>query len=170
MRMEAGLDTGPMLLRETVPIGSTATTPLLHDTLSELGANMILQALAQEPRPLPQPDEGVTYAAKLTRADGKLDFSRDAVALDRQIRALTPWPGSFALFGGETLKILAATLAEGSGPAGHILDSGLLVACGTGALRLTKVQRPGRPAVTGEAFLHGVPGWDGTVPRDISFL
>jgi methionyl-tRNA formyltransferase len=163
MRMEAGLDTGPMLLRGAVPIGAETTTPLLHDALSALGARLILQALEDDPPAMPQPAEGVTHAAKLARNDGKLDFSRHAAALDRQVRALTPWPGSFADFGGGMLKILSATPEEATGAPGHILDAGFLVACGTGALRLSQVQRPGKPAVSGDAFLRGVPAWQGMV-------
>ena len=163
MRMDEGLDTGAMLLSESVPIGPRATTPELHDTLSALGAALILRALAHLPEPVPQPVEGVTYAAKLTREDGKMDFARDAATLDRQVRALTPWPGTFALFAGESLKILQAEPAPLSGPAGAILDSAFTVACGEGALRLLRVQRPGRPAVTGDAFLRGVSGWQGAL-------
>jgi methionyl-tRNA formyltransferase len=159
MRMEEGLDTGPMSLRRAVPIGPRATTPELHDMLAALGAELIVAALADLPAPVPQPDTGVTYAAKLTREDGALDFARDAGALDRQVRALTPWPGTFARFGGEVLKVLAAEPAEGNGVCGAILGADFTVACGGGALRLLRVQRPGRPAVAGDAFLRGVPGW-----------
>jgi methionyl-tRNA formyltransferase len=159
MQMDAGLDTGAMLLAQAVPIGARATTPELFDSLSELGAALLLRALAEQPAPVAQPEEGVTIAAKLTRADGRLDFTREATALDRQVRALTPWPGTFARFGGETLKVLAAAPAEGSGAAGAVLDGAFTVACGTGALRLLRVQRAGRPAMAGEAFLRGVAGW-----------
>jgi methionyl-tRNA formyltransferase len=159
MQMDAGLDTGAMLLAQAVPIGARATTPELFDSLSELGAALLLRALTEQPAPVAQPEEGVTIAAKLTRADGRLDFTREATALDRQVRALTPWPGTFARFGGETLKVLAAAPAEGSGAAGAVLDAAFTVACGTGALRLLRVQRAGRPAMAGEAFLRGVAGW-----------
>jgi methionyl-tRNA formyltransferase len=166
MRMEEGLDTGPMLLRAAVPIGPRATTPELHDVLAALGAEMILRALAEWPAPVPQPQAGVTYAAKLTREDGRLDFARhDAAFLDRQVRALTPWPGSFAMLGGEVLKVLAAepVAAPRAGKPGTILDADFTVACAPstafGALRLTRVQRAGRPAVAGDAFLRGYAGW-----------
>jgi methionyl-tRNA formyltransferase len=162
MRMEEGLDTGPMLLSAPVRITAETTTPMLHDALADLGARLILQALADAPTPTPQPAEGVTYAAKLTRADGRIDWTQNADALDRQIRALNPWPGTFCDFAGAPLKILAATPEAGQGGAGQILDPGFLVACGTAALRLTRVQRPGRPAMPGDAFLRGVQG-DGSL-------
>ncbi len=156
MRMEEGLDTGPMLLRESVPITPHTTAATLHDALSELGARLILDALRDWPTPIPQPEDGVTYAAKLTREDGKLDFTQPADMLDRRVRALTPWPGTYAQFGGETLKILAASPVAGTGAPGTILDAQFTVACGHGALRLTRVQRPGRPAVPGDAYLRGL--------------
>jgi len=161
MRMDEGLDTGPMLLRGAVPIGPRATTPELHDALAAVGAALIVEALADLPPGEAQPEEGATYAARLSREDGRLDFARDAAALDRQIRAFTPWPGTFLRFGGETLKVLAAEPAEGEGAPGLVLDRQFTVACGAGALRLLRVQRPGRPAVAGDAFLRGVGGWQG---------
>jgi methionyl-tRNA formyltransferase len=129
----------------------------LHDVLAAMGARLIVRALAEQPESVKQPDEGATYAPKLTREDGRIDWSRDAVALGRLVRALNPWPGTFTQFGGETLKILAATPEGGSGAAGAVLDGGFLVACGEGALRLDRVQRAGRPGMAGDAFLRGVP-------------
>jgi methionyl-tRNA formyltransferase len=120
---------------------------------------LIVQALADLPPGEQQPEEGATYAARLSRDDGRLDFARTAPALDRQIRAFTPWPGTFASFAGETLKVLAAEPAAGEGAPGAVLDTQFTVACGAGALRLLRVQRPGRPAVAGDAFLRGVAGW-----------
>jgi methionyl-tRNA formyltransferase len=155
MRMDAGLDTGPMLLRAAVPIGADTTASTLHDALSELGAELVLRALAENPEPVPQPEAGVTYAAKLTRDDGRLDWTRDAAALARQVRALNPWPGTFTHLDGEVLKVLAAEPAHGSGAPGMVLDDGLVVATGQGALRLTRVQAPGRAAMAAEAFLRG---------------
>jgi methionyl-tRNA formyltransferase len=159
MRMEEGLDTGPMLARRATPIGPRTTTPELHDALASIGAELILQVLAAMPEAEPQPESGVTYAAKLSRDDGRLDFALDAATLDRQIRAFTPWPGSFARFGNETLKVLEAEPADATGAPGTILDPSFTVACGQGALRLTKVQRAGRAAVAGDAFLRGVANW-----------
>ena len=155
MQMDAGLDTGPMLLRESVPITAHTTAAELHDVLSQIGSRLILRALAENPPPVPQPTEGATYAAKLSREDGWLDWSRDAACLDRQVRALNPWPGTFTLLNGAIFKILSATPEEGSGEPGEVLDDGFLVAAGCGALRLTRVQAPGRAPMTAAAFLHG---------------
>ncbi len=163
MRMEEGLDTGPMMLRGAVPITGESTARTLHDQLAALGARMILTALREWPAPVPQVEEGATYAAKLTRDDGRLDFTRSAAILDRQIRALTPWPGTFAHLNGEVLKILAASPVEGVGAPGAVLDANFTVACGEGALRLDRVQRAGRPAMPGDAFLRGVAGSAGLV-------
>ena len=155
MRMEAGLDTGPMLLREAVPITATTTAAALHDALAEIGGRLILRALAEQPAPTPQPEQSVTYAPKLERAHGRLDWHRDAVELDRQIRAFDPWPGTFSTLDGVVLKVLAGALAEGSGAPGTVLDAALTIACGRGALRLTRVQLPGRAAMDAAAFLRG---------------
>jgi methionyl-tRNA formyltransferase len=163
MQMDAGLDTGPMLEREAVPITATTTGAALHDILAELGARLILHALAEPEPPIPQPAAGVTYAPKLTRGGGLIDWTRDAAALDRQVRAFDPWPGTHTNLSGTPLKVLAAVPAEGSGPPGTVLDGRLTVACGRGALRLTRVQPAGRPAMAAEAFLRGHPVSVGTV-------
>jgi methionyl-tRNA formyltransferase len=159
MRMDEGLDTGPMLLAEAVPIGPETTASTLHDTLAALGARLILRALAENPPAVPQPDEGVTYAPKLTREEGRIDWSRDAAAIDRQVRALNPWPGTHTRHGDEVLKILgAAPLPERTeAPPGTVLDGGR-VACGGGTvLRLTRLQRAGRASQDIDAFLRGYP-------------
>ena len=165
MRMDEGLDTGPMLLREAAPIGARETTAEVHDRLSEMGARLVLRALAEDPPAVPQPEEGATYAPKLGKEDGRLDWSETAVALDRRVRAMTPWPGAFTALGGEVLRVLAAEPAAGGEAApGTVLDDALLVACGGGtALRLTRVQKAGRAAMEAGAFLrgHAVPA--GTV-------
>ena len=160
MQMEPGLDTGAMLLREAVPIGPRETQLTLHDKLAELGARLILRALDEAPASVPQPVDGVTYAAKLTRPEGRLDFEQDAVSLDRQVRAFAPWPGTFAHFGGEMLKVLEAEAGSGGDckTPGKVLDGSFNVGCGSGVLRLLRVQRSGKPAVDGTAFLRGV-GW-----------
>ena len=156
MQMDAGLDTGGMLLTGTVPIGPRSTAAELQGALATLGAALILRALAESPRPEPQPDAGSTYAPKLSRADSALDWSRPAEELDRRVRALNPWPGTTCLLLGEPLKVLEAELAAGTGAPGTVLG-GLTIACGTGALRLVRVQRPGRGPVTADAFLRGMP-------------
>ncbi len=156
MQMEAGLDTGPMLLAGRVPIDATTTTPVLHDQLAAIGAELIVRVLAENPTPVAQPVEGVTYAEKLTRTHGRIDWSRSAVALDAQVRALNPWPGTFCMMGDEVLKILAVAVVSGAGAPGEILDRDFTVATHQGALRLLRVQRAGRPPVAGDAFLRGI--------------
>ncbi len=155
MQMDAGLDTGAMLLRGTVPIGPRTTASDLHDALAAMGAELVLRVLRDWPTAVPQPAGGVTYAEKLTRDDGRIDWTRDAAFLDRQVRALNPWPGTFTEYDGAVLKVLAATPETGGGTAGELLDDALLVAAGAGALRLTRVQAPGRGPLDADAFLRG---------------
>ena len=163
MRMEEGLDTGPMLLREATPIGPRMTTPEVHDALAAIGARLILRALDENPAPVPQPESGVTYAPKIAKEDGRLDWTAPAEALDRRIRALTPWPGCFFHHGTEVIRVLAAEPTEGQGAPGTVLDaparaggeSGPVIACGTGALRLLRLQRAGRAALPAPDFLRG---------------
>jgi methionyl-tRNA formyltransferase len=157
MQMEAGLDTGPMLLRQSVPITPATTTASLHDTLAELGAKLILEALASPPAPVPQSDADATYAPKLTREDGRIDWTQPAAAIDRRIRAFDPWPGTFTTLAGTQLKILSATPVNATGTPGTALDTALTIACGSGAIRLTKIQLPGRSALDAAAFLRGHP-------------
>ena len=122
MQMDAGLDTGAMLLREAVALGPDTTAAWLHDRLAGIGAALALRALTENPAPVPQPDHGVTYAAKLTRADGKLEWQHTADVLARRVRALNPWPGTFTSLDGAPLKVLAAreasraNTAQGSNP------------------------------------------------------
>lgn len=157
MRMEEGLDTGPMLLKEAVPITEATTAPVLHDALSAIGARLILRALDENPPPVPQPEQGVTYAPKLGPADRPLDLGLDATTLARRVRALNPWPGTVAVHRGTVLKVLAAApdTARTEVPPGTILSGGR-VACGGGTvLRLLKLQRPGKAAQEIDAFLRG---------------
>ncbi len=163
MQMDAGLDTGPMLLREALPITATTTSATLHDMLAALGARLILHALAEHPAPVPQPEAGVSYAPKLTRDAGRIDWRRDATAIERQVRALDPWPGTFTTLRGAMLKVVAVALATGSGPPGTVLDDRLTIGCGTGALRLLRVQLAGRPAMAADAFLRGHAAPAGTI-------
>ncbi len=164
MRMEEGLDTGPMLLTGRVPIGPRATTPALHDALAALGAALMLRALAEDPPAVPQPAEGATHAPKLAKEDGRLDWREAAVALDRRVRALNPWPGTFFDHGGgEAIRVLAAEPASGSGAPGTVLDEAPTIACGTGALRLLRLQRPGRAPLPADAFLRGFALPAGTI-------
>ncbi|MCA0918836.1 methionyl-tRNA formyltransferase [Pseudooceanicola nanhaiensis] len=160
MQMEAGLDTGPVLLRKAVQIGTEETTAELHDRLSALGAGAILEALDQIDSLTPevQPEEGVTYASKIDKAEARIDWTRDAVEIDRLIRGLSPFPGAWCEWEGERLKLLASRAAQGSGTPGTVLsasDAGLVVACGTGAVAVTRAQRAGREAQEIGEFLRG---------------
>ncbi len=171
MRMEAGLDTGPMLLKRSVPIGRWTTAAGLTDQLAELGGEMIVEAIAALAAgglpETPQPAEGVTYAAKLDRSEGTIDWSLPAAALDRRVRALNPWPGVVFTARGERIKLLEAAIRVANGPAGAVLepseDGSPVVACGSGALKLTSLQRPGRNAQDGAVFLRGFPLPPGTI-------
>ena len=156
MQMEAGLDTGPVLLRAATAIGDTETTGALHDRLSTLGARLILQALDRLPdlKPEPQPDDGVTYAAKIDKAEARVDWTRPAVEVDRLIRGLSPFPGAWCEVAGERVKLLASHLAEGQGAPGQVLG-GLRIACGTGAVEITLAQREGKRAMEPADFLRG---------------
>lgn len=156
MRMEEGLDTGPTLLREAVALPPRADTPWLHDRLAGIGARLVLRALAEAPAAARQPEEGVTYAPKLTKADGLLDWRAEAAALDRRVRAMTPWPGAHFPHAGEAIRVLEAVPADGDAAPGTVLPGpGLTVACGAGALRITRMQRPGRPAMDADALRRG---------------
>jgi methionyl-tRNA formyltransferase len=163
MRMDVGLDTGPMLLKQVVPIGRWTTATSLTSALAALGAELIVEAIARlEAGDLPdivQPQDGVTYAAKLERGEGVIDWSLTALELDRKVRALNPWPGTIFNLGEERIKLLEAAITGGEGPAGTILDpaedGSPIVACGAGALKLITLQRPSRSAQDGASFLRG---------------
>ena len=158
MQMDAGLDTGPVLLRASTPIGGTETTGELHDRLSTLGARLILEALEQLPEltPVPQPEDGITYAAKITKAEARIDWSRPASELVHHINGLSPFPGAFTEIAGERIKLLRATLAEGQGPPGERIE-GFTVACGSGALRVLDAQREGKKPMAAAEILRGKP-------------
>jgi methionyl-tRNA formyltransferase len=157
MQMETGLDTGPMLLKEELAIGADLNAGALHDALAEVGARLIVQVLDQLPtlKPVPQPADGVTYAAKITKEECRIDWRRNAVELDRHIRGLSPTPGAFTEINGERLTVLAADVASGSGAAGTTIDHRLTIACGEGALRPTLVKRAGKRAMSAEEMLRG---------------
>jgi len=155
MQMDAGLDTGPILLREAVPITPTTTSTSLNGALSTLGAQLVLRALEEDPPAVLQPAEGATYAPKLKREDGRIDWTQTAEAIERQVRAFDSWPGTFTTLDGKMLKVLAVELAAGSGTPGQLLDGELTVACGQGALRITQMQSAGRPAMAAADYLRG---------------
>lgn len=159
MQMDEGMDTGPILQQEKLAIAPTATSASLLNDLFELGARMIVPLLPKlatgEVKAVPQPATGITHAAKLTKQDGLVDWTRTAGQIERMVRALTPWPGVAASFNGEPLKILSCEIINGSGTAGVILDDQCTIACGEKALRLVKVQRAGRGPVSGADFMRG---------------
>jgi methionyl-tRNA formyltransferase len=159
MQMEAGLDTGPVLLQRETSIGAKETTQDLHDRLSAMGAGMIVEALDNLPNltPISQPKEGVTYAAKIDKAEARVDWSQPAEVVDRQIRGLSPFPGAWCEFQGERVKLLGSRLAKGHGVAGGVIGDDLIVACGDGAVQLLRLQRAGRGAQDTEEFLRGMP-------------
>jgi methionyl-tRNA formyltransferase len=167
MQMEEGLDTGPMLLTHRIPIASKDTTGSLHDKLAELGASMIVEALhALEQDGLsaiPQPKEGVTYAAKIAKEEAALDFKLPAEVLDRKIRAFNPFPGAFASFNDVAVKFWRAEVTglTTSADPGQLLAAnaadGILVACGSGVLRVEELQKPGGKRLAAAEFLKGFP-------------
>ena len=157
MSMELGLDTGPVLLTERTEIGETETTGELHDRLSEMGAELIVKALEDLSsfHPEPQPDDGVTYAAKIDKSEAKIDWSRDAIAIDRQIRALSPFPGAWCMVGEERVKILRSKLVDGQGdPGTHFGD--FRIACGSGAVEVLEAQRQGKRPMKADEILRGL--------------
>lgn len=159
MQMEAGLDTGPVLLRRETPIGETETTDQLHDRLSTMGADCIVEALSalETLTPEVQPEDGVTYASKIDKAEAAVDWAKPAIEISRQIRGLATFPGAWTTHKGERIKLLGAELAEGQGDAGTVIGPALTVACAEGAVRITKAQRAGKGAQDIDTFLRGWP-------------
>jgi len=168
MQMDAGLDTGPVLLSEPVGIAPEETAGTLHDKLASLGARLIVTALEGLSRgaaqATPQPTEGVTYAHKIGKAEARIDWRRAAVEIERQIRAFNPFPGALARLRAEDIKVWRSTLVStalvsaGVGSPGSIFrvdNEGIAVACGVGALRLTELQRAGGKRLSADAFLRG---------------
>lgn len=168
MRMDEGLDTGPVALAEEMPIGPDMTAGELHDRMMLVGADLMRRALAALERGTltftPQPEEGVTYAHKIDKAEARIDWSRPAQDVHNLIRGLSPFPGAWfeLMLGGAPIRIkaLRSTLAEGSAAPGTLVPD-LTIACGTGAVRLTLVQREGKAAMDAAAFLRGA----GTLPE-----
>lgn len=163
MRMEEGLDTGPILLSETVEIRSDDTAASLHDRLSIVGAHLLPRFLSALERgalvETPQATTGVTYAGKVSPAETKIDWSLPAHAVDRHIRGLSPFPGAWVEAKGERIKVLMSRAVAGEGAPGEILDTAdrLVVACASGAVELLKVQRAGKGVQDASAFLRGFP-------------
>ncbi len=145
MQMEAGLDTGPVLMREATPIGSTDTASDLHDRLAGMGGRLVVETLRDldDLHPEPQPHDGVTYAAKIDKAEARIDWTRSAAHVARQVNALSPFPGAWCLAEGERLKILRAAAGPGEGAPGMVIGEGV-VACGDGAVEFLEIQREGK--------------------------
>ncbi|NIJ32360.1 methionyl-tRNA formyltransferase [Sphingomonas oligoaromativorans] len=158
MQMEKGLDTGPMLLEGRTPIAGKTAGDLFAE-LADLGAGLMVRVLADPATypPQAQPEEGVTYAAKIEKAEARLDFTQEAAQVERQVRAFNPAPGAFFEHGGERIQILSATIEAGSGAPGTVLDEGLAIACGSGSIRPTTVKRAGRGAMATADLLRGFP-------------
>ncbi len=156
MQMEAGLDTGPVLLERRTAIGVEETTQHLHDRLSKMGSVAILEALDQldSLTPVPQSEEGVTYAQKIDKSEARVDWARPANEVDRQIRGLSPFPGAWTLLNNKRLKLLASRVVAGDGAPGEVLQ-GLTIACGAGAIEVTEAQIEGRGRQDIETFLRG---------------
>jgi len=162
MQMDAGLDTGAMLLRAALPIGADANTAHLHDELAALGGTLIVQALRELDRlvPTPQPETGATYASKIGKAEGAIDWAQPAALIERRVRAFDPFPGCSFTLGGELIKLWRARPVQGRGAPGQVLPAGegrLVVACGDGALDLMELQRTGGRRVATRDFLRGHP-------------
>ena len=166
MQMDEGLDTGAMALVDRLPIGVDATTGDLHDALAQLGADAMPRALAAAARgtltATPQPEQGVTYAEKISKDETRIDWSKPASDVHNHIRGLSPFPGAWFELDGVRVKVLRTTLGEGKGAPGTAVDDKLTVACGAGAVRLVQIQRAGAKAMQADEFLHGTPVKAGT--------
>ncbi|HTG77971.1 MAG TPA: methionyl-tRNA formyltransferase [Sphingomicrobium sp.] len=156
MQMEAGLDTGPMLLKRALEIEDKNAAQLTEE-LAKLGAVMMVEVLADLPEfePIEQPDDGVTYAAKISKEEARIDWSRPAAELVRQIQGLAPFPGAWFEANGERIKLLAAEITTSHGAPGEVIDDRLTIGCGNGALRPTQVQRAGKGVMSAEELLRG---------------
>ena len=161
MKMDEGLDTGAIAMAERTPIGADMTAGDLHDALSRLGADLMLRALAAAERGsltlTPQPDKGVTYAEKISKNETRIDWSKSWKQVHDHVRGLSPFPGAWFEIDGARVKALRSTKGESSGPVGTALDDKLTIACGTGAVRLTQVQRAGKQPMSADEFLRGTP-------------
>ncbi len=136
----------------------------MHDRLSDIGAGLIVEALAHlnDLTPHPQPADGVTYAGKIDKAEARIDWTRPAIEVDRKIRGLSPFPGAWTEMAGQRVKVHLSRLSDGDGTPGEVLDDALTVACGQGAVRLLRLQRAGKGVQDGETFLRGWPVSAGT--------
>lgn len=156
MQMEAGLDTGPVLAEARTEIGPEETTADLHDRLSQMGADLIAETLPRLPmQAKAQPEDGVTYAAKIDKAEARIDWTLPSDTVDRKIRGLSPFPGAWCEIAGERVKLLRSRLVEGEGAPGEVLD-GFRIACGTGAVEVLEAQRAGKRPMKSDEILRGL--------------
>ena len=157
MQMEAGLDTGPVLLSERTKIGAEETTADLHDRLSAMGARLVVEALGRlgTLTPVPQPEDGVIYAQKIDKAEARIDWTKPAEDVDRKIRGLSPFPGAWCEIAGERVKLLRSRRTDGQGAPGEVLG-GFTIACGAGAVEITEAQREGKKAMPAHEVLKGL--------------
>lgn len=159
MQVEKGLDTGPVFTQKSLRLTSTETAGSLHDKLSTLAAEMIVPALEEITAgrlvATPQEDEKATYAPKISKQDGRVDWQRSAVEIERMVRAFMPFPGAWFLLNGKRIRILEGSVAEGQGVPGKVLDTSLTIACGTGAYRIERLQKEGKKPMGAEEFLRG---------------
>ena len=163
MRMEEGLDTGPMCKVGKIAITPETTAQSLHDELAELGARLMVEALAEPQLTCePQPENGVTYARKIDKAEARIDFTRSAQEVRNHIHGLSPFPGAWFPMKGTRIKVLLCEAIDGRGTPGTFLDDRLTIACGTGAIRLLRLQREGKGAMEAGEFLRGFPIPSGT--------
>lgn len=169
MRMDVGLDTGPMLRAETLDLAPDETGASLHDKLAELGARLLIPTLDDYltggVQTVPQPEEGVTVATRIDKEQGRIDWAKSAVDIDRQVRAFTPWPGTFTGWDGKTLKILSGTARDGRAAPGQVvrLDELIAVGTGDGVYEISRLQLAGKPAVDIQAFVNGYTDFVGTM-------
>lgn len=168
MRMDEGLDTGPVLLRDSLPIGPETTAGLLHDQLADLGARLMTVALGMlnldnTAIAMKQPENGATYAKKIEREESRIDWNKSAVVIERLIRAMAPHPGAWFEHEGERFKVLKACLTEDRGQPGTVLDDSPTIACAEGAIRILTLQRQGKAPMEAQAFLRGYTLPAGTV-------
>ena len=164
MQMEAGLDTGPVLVEARTAISDQDTTASLHDRLAKMGASLMVETLKKLDcgvvQSVPQSADGITYAKKIEKDEAKVDWTRPAREVDLHIRGLSPFPGAWCEINGERVKVLLSSVEDGSGAPGEAFDDKLRIACGSGAVRLLRLQRAGKAATDAEGFLNGFP-----VPR-----
>ncbi len=169
MHMDEGLDTGDMILKGGFPITEKDTGQTIHDQMAQKGGELIVQTLKKLkhdgvfPQSVPQPEEGVTYAHKLQKGEGVLDWSQPADYLERKMRAFTPWPGTWFDYQGQRFKVIKAETVDATGEIGQVLDDQLTIACAEGALRVNRIQRSGKSPMDTEEFLRGFDIPKGTI-------